>query len=326
MIELDQELLIVPALGDPGRAHQFGVAAQQIDQNRQQAQALTIDDDAQFQVEPVALWLLIDDRVPVVYRRDVKREIFRDVDLPALLTQRWQVVGHEVQPGLVARQFEHVPGAVGQGLALPGRQPETEVLDDLSPVLFCLRIAAYAHGFSVEVFQDVGGFAPCRVMLAVAKRQRGAMLDMTLHTAIAWFVSAELEAGKNQPRHRLDVDQAFRQCGLGLGSCWSRRTVWRTQRGEDRGLVFRVLQKEKSGGAMFAIVAHGAGAFTHHELLMLGRVLESEGLRVDFQTRASAHRPDQLGTQVLQLDALLLGIVAPSLKALSFEDLCPRRG
>ncbi|MEB0133651.1 hypothetical protein QN385_25775, partial [Pseudomonas sp. CCI2.4] len=73
---------------------------------------------------------------------------------------------------------------------------------------------------------------------------------------------------------------------------------------------------------MFAIVAHGAGAFKRHELFMLGWVLEGEGLRVDFQARAFAHCPDQLGTQVLQLDALLLVVVAPSLKALSFEDLC----
>src|ERR1700712_4046891 len=33
------------------------MGAQQVDQDRQQAQALAIDDDAQLQIEPVALWL-----------------------------------------------------------------------------------------------------------------------------------------------------------------------------------------------------------------------------------------------------------------------------
>nr|GFD11395.1 hypothetical protein [Tanacetum cinerariifolium] len=88
VVELHQKLFVITPFGDAVQRHQFGVRAQQVDQDRQQAQALAIDDDAQLQVEPVALRFFIDRGVPVVHGCHVKAEIGVHFDLPALLAQR----------------------------------------------------------------------------------------------------------------------------------------------------------------------------------------------------------------------------------------------
>jgi hypothetical protein len=66
------------------RVEHFGVGAHQVQQDRQQAQPLAIDDDPQLQVEPVALRGFVDIGIPVLDRAQVKAEILVDLQLPAL--------------------------------------------------------------------------------------------------------------------------------------------------------------------------------------------------------------------------------------------------
>ncbi len=94
-VQWHQNLLVVAAARQLRRVEQLWVSAQQIEQNRQQTQALAIDHNAQFQVEPVALRPFVDGRVPVIHRRQVKGELFAIFDLPALLAQLGQVVDDE---------------------------------------------------------------------------------------------------------------------------------------------------------------------------------------------------------------------------------------
>ncbi len=155
MVELDQQLFFITALGHRRRAHQFGMAADQVDQDRQQAQAFAVDDDAQLQVEPVAFGLFVDDCIPVIYRRDVKAEFFLNLDFPALFAQPWQVIEHKMQPGLVVRQLVHVARAVRQRLALPGRNLEAQVGKLLTQLPLFFALTTYAQGLGFGVFNDV---------------------------------------------------------------------------------------------------------------------------------------------------------------------------
>ncbi|MNU00148.1 hypothetical protein D3C72_2432020 [compost metagenome] len=56
-----------------------------LQQDRQQADALPFDLDAQFQIEPVVLGRLFDRGVPVVDLRQVVAELRLQFDPPALL-------------------------------------------------------------------------------------------------------------------------------------------------------------------------------------------------------------------------------------------------
>ncbi len=88
----------------------------------------------------------------------------------------------------------------------------------------------------------------------------------------------------------------------------------RTQGSLQQRPVLRVLQKQEGGHAMFAIVADRAGAFAGQVILVAIRVLEQQGLGIDFQARATARGTDDLRAGVFQHDAFLPGVVAPSLK------------
>ncbi|MNJ67751.1 hypothetical protein D3C77_639490 [compost metagenome] len=63
------------------------MGTQQVEQDRQQAQALAVDHDAQLQIEPVTLRCFLDVCIPVVYRGQVEGEVVGELDLPALLAQ-----------------------------------------------------------------------------------------------------------------------------------------------------------------------------------------------------------------------------------------------
>ncbi|MNJ42383.1 hypothetical protein D3C77_373530 [compost metagenome] len=93
--DLHQQALVVAALVQLGGIEQFGVGAQYIEQNGQQAQALAVDLDTHFQVEPVASASLVNLRVPVVDLGKIEGEIIGVFDLPALLAQSRQVVEHK---------------------------------------------------------------------------------------------------------------------------------------------------------------------------------------------------------------------------------------
>ncbi|RMO27572.1 hypothetical protein ALQ43_04220 [Pseudomonas savastanoi pv. glycinea] len=330
MVELHQQLFFVAAFGHGRRAHQFGMAADQVDQNRQQAQALAVDDDAQFQVEPVSFVLFVDDRVPVFHRRDVETELVLNVDFPALLAQSRQVVEDEMQPGLVVGQFVHVAGAVGQRLALPGGDLEAQVGQFLTQLPLPFALTTDAQGFGVGVLDDVAflihqiaaqrtdqnadvGGAD-RVMLAVGKGERGTVLNVPLHAPVARLVGTELDAGQNQPGPWLQViDQALRQPGFLLYGLF-RLLLVQGQCGLQQRTVLRVLQKQQGSHAMFAIVANRAGAFAGQVILVAIGVLEQQCLGIDFQARAPTGGADDLRAGVFQHDAFLPGVVAPSLE------------
>jgi hypothetical protein len=54
-IELDAQLLLATALGEGARRQQLRVLADQAQEHRQYADALTVHDDAQIKIEPVVI-------------------------------------------------------------------------------------------------------------------------------------------------------------------------------------------------------------------------------------------------------------------------------
>ena len=71
--------------GEGARIEQGRTAADQLGQSRQQADPLSGDLDAQFQLEPLAVVGFLDLGVPGVDGRQVVGEVSADVDEPALL-------------------------------------------------------------------------------------------------------------------------------------------------------------------------------------------------------------------------------------------------
>ncbi|MNF55239.1 hypothetical protein D3C84_366940 [compost metagenome] len=83
--QADQQHLLVLALGQGIAVEQPGLVPDRLQQDRQQADALPFDLDAQFQIEPVVLGRLFDRGVPVVDLRQVVAELRLQFDPPALL-------------------------------------------------------------------------------------------------------------------------------------------------------------------------------------------------------------------------------------------------
>ena len=134
--------------------------AHQVQQDRQQAQPLAVDDDPQFQVEPVALRCLFDGGVPVVHGGQVETEVFVDLQLPALGAQLRQLIEGEGQPGAVVDHLVQFAGTFRQGLALPGGDLEAED-SQLFPVgLFDFRVAFYPQCLRLLANQDVSVLLP----------------------------------------------------------------------------------------------------------------------------------------------------------------------
>ncbi|MNG21878.1 hypothetical protein D3C84_1062960 [compost metagenome] len=104
---MQAQLLIVLASLQVLRIEQFGVALDQPQQHRQQADAAALDDDAQLQVEPLAARRLVHFGVPALHLGEVELEARANIDLPALLAQCRQLLAHEMQPLFVAGQLEH---------------------------------------------------------------------------------------------------------------------------------------------------------------------------------------------------------------------------
>ncbi|MNK95240.1 hypothetical protein D3C87_1154680 [compost metagenome] len=123
---VDQNQLVIATSGQAFRVENFGVRAHQVQQDGQQAEPLTVDDDPQFQVEPVTFRRLFNRGVPVVHRRQVETEILVDLQFPALGAQLRQFIEGEGQPGTVIDHLEQFASAFRQGFALPGGDFETE--------------------------------------------------------------------------------------------------------------------------------------------------------------------------------------------------------
>ncbi|MCY1184481.1 hypothetical protein D9M73_251780 [compost metagenome] len=74
-------------------------------------------------------------------------------------------------------------------------------------------MAFYPQRLGFLTNQDVGVFLPGNVLVQVTERQRRAMLDVTLHSTVARFERAELDAGQPQARNGLHiVHQHLRRC------------------------------------------------------------------------------------------------------------------
>ncbi|MNO77951.1 hypothetical protein D3C76_690740 [compost metagenome] len=153
---VDQDQLVVAPPGQALRVEQFGVGAHQVQQDRQQAQPLAIDDDPQFQVEPVPFRRLFDRGVPVVHGGQVEAEVLVDQQFPALGAQLRQFIEGEGQPGAVIDHLIQFPGAFRQGLALPGGDFEAEDSQLFAVGLFHVRVAFYPQGLGFLANQDVG--------------------------------------------------------------------------------------------------------------------------------------------------------------------------
>ena len=198
---IDQNQLVIAAFGEFFRAEYFGVRAHQVEQNRQQAQALAIDDDPQLQIEPVAVGGFVNMGVPVFNRAQVKPEILVDLQFPALLAQAVHLVEGEVQPRAVIDHFKQFTGALGQCFALARGNFETQCAQLFAVAVFSIWVALDAQRVFVLTNQDVSVFLPRNVMFQVVERQRCPVLDVALHFAVARFKGAELGAGQPQTRH-----------------------------------------------------------------------------------------------------------------------------
>ena len=210
--DIDQDQFVILASGQFFAVEQVAVGAHQVEQDRQQAQVLAIDDDAQLQVEPVAFRGFIDSGIPVFDRGQVKAEIFIDLQLPALIAQALQLVEGEIQPGAVIDQLKQLASAFRQGLALTRGDFETQAAQLLAVAVFDLGLALDAQGLLFLAQQDVSVFLPAHVLVQVVERQGGAVLDIALHFAVARLESAEFGTGQPQSRYWLDVlDQLFWQ-------------------------------------------------------------------------------------------------------------------
>ncbi|MNL09301.1 hypothetical protein D3C87_1300560 [compost metagenome] len=203
--DVDQDQLVVAASGQAFRVEDFGVGAHQVEQDRQQAQAFAVDDDPQFQVEPVALRCLFDRGVPVVYRGQVETEVLVDLQFPALGAQLRQFIEGKGQPGAVIDHLEQLAGTFRQGLALPGGDFEAEDSQLLAVGLFHFRVAFYPQRLGFLAYQDVGVFLPANVLIQITEGQCRSMLDVALHPAVARFECAEFDAGQPQARDGLHI-------------------------------------------------------------------------------------------------------------------------
>jgi hypothetical protein len=86
--EAQHQLFVVGVAGQRLRVEQGRAAADQFDQRRQQADAPSLDLDAQLQVEPLAVFGLLDLRVPALDRGQVEDELRAHLHFPATLAQR----------------------------------------------------------------------------------------------------------------------------------------------------------------------------------------------------------------------------------------------
>ncbi|MNZ71048.1 hypothetical protein D3C78_894020 [compost metagenome] len=216
--DIHQNQLVVATPGQALRVENLGVRTHQVQQDRQQAQALTVDDDPQFQVEPVTFRRLVDRGVPVIDGRQVEPEVFVDLQFPALGAQLGQLIEGKGQPGAVIDHLIEFAGTFRQGLALAGGDFETEGAQLFPVDLFDFRVTFYPQRLRLLTNQDVGVLLSADVFIQVAEGQRCAVLDVALHLAVARFEGAELDAGQPQARHRLyGVDQLLRErCGCAV--------------------------------------------------------------------------------------------------------------
>ncbi len=232
----------------------------QVEQDRQQAQALAIDDDAQLKVEPVALGGFIDGGVPVVDGAQVEAEILVDLQFPAQLAQVRQFVEGEVQPGAVVDHLVQFAGAFRQGLALPGGNLEAEPAQVFATGLFRFGLALDAQALVLLAQDDIGVFLAADVFTQVVEGQRRTVLDIALHASVAGFEGAELDTRQPQSWYRSDVVEPL------LGRRWRSRVEHRLELFEQRGVLlggrvgegFLDFQQYRSG--VFAVVADRAGA------------------------------------------------------------------
>ena len=139
---------------------------------------------------------LIDTGVPVLHRAQVKTEVFINLQLPALFTQARHLIEGEVEPGTVIDHFKQFAGAFRQRLALAGGNFKAQCAQLLAKGVFRLGLAFDPQGLVFLADQDVGVFLPAGVLLKVIERQRGTVLDIALHFAVARFEGAEFGTGQ----------------------------------------------------------------------------------------------------------------------------------
>ncbi len=196
--QAQHQLLFVGVPGEGARIEQGRAAADQLGQSRQQADPLSGDLDAQFQLEPLAVVGFLDLGVPGVDGRQVVGEVGADVDEPALLAQARQVVLHEVQPGVVAGQFEHLAGAFLERVAAPGRRLEAEAAQGLAVFLLVRRTP-----FDTPLgLPWLAAGTPGNRLAGIDEGQRRAVPGNALHASAAQVVAAVHVAAEGQPRIR----------------------------------------------------------------------------------------------------------------------------
>ncbi|MNF93838.1 hypothetical protein D3C84_765290 [compost metagenome] len=96
---------------------------------------------------------------------------------------------------------------------MSGRDLEAEDSQLFAVGLFHIGVAFYPQCLGFLANQHVGVALAADVFVQVTERQRGAVLNVALHLAVARLEGAELDAGQPQARHRLHVvHQHLRRC------------------------------------------------------------------------------------------------------------------
>ncbi|KWV86768.1 hypothetical protein PFLmoz3_03505 [Pseudomonas fluorescens] len=269
--DVHQDQLFIAAPRQFLRVEDLGMRAHQVQQDRQQAQAFAVDDDAQLQIEPIAFRPFIDCGIPVIDGAQVKAEVFIDLQFPALGTQGRRHIEGEVQPGTVIDHLEQLAGTFRQGLALARGDLEAKQAQVFAIGLLLLGLALDPQALRLLAHNDVGIFLPADIVAQVVERQRRTVLDIALHLAVARLERAEFHAGQPQAWHRLHVvhhhlwqDNAVIEHGLEFFQ--QLRILGRCRVGQG------FLNLEQHRRDVFAVGVHRArAAAVHQDQQALGR-------------------------------------------------------
>ena len=311
--QVDQQAVFIGALGQRFGRQQPGRAANGLEQDRQQAQALAFDFDAQLQVEPVLLRVFLDLGVPVVDLGEVVLEVRAHVDLPAFGAQLRQLLLDEIQPVALALQLERLAGIGRQRFALAQGNLQAEAFQALAQGGFGSTVADQAQvGLCIQALDQVLGRLTEDLVSGIVEGQRRAVLGLLLHAPLARIEMHAHLAAQAEDGGRRDTFQArFRQFLVDHDDV---RQV--------AACALLRFQGEQGGGHMLAVETHRAGAVPGHApFAPIG--VQGNALLVGLPTGATAVGEQAVVLDAEQLAAFLFGVADTATQVTGAEFRAP---
>ncbi|MNF93440.1 hypothetical protein D3C84_761150 [compost metagenome] len=174
--ELDQQLFVIVTLDQGCGIHQLWLATQQMQQYRQQAVTLTVDDDTQLQIKPLVARLFLDLGVPLFHWLQVEVKVIADIDQPVFCPQCRDPVLRKGKPGGIIRQGEHFAWTV-----------QAAFTRSLSKTVFLQGLTQGFFGDGVAL--DTLGFRPGKNQhFRVSVRRRMAVVGKRQCRTVLWLV------------------------------------------------------------------------------------------------------------------------------------------